>query len=73
MNDTLARYGLNNMKTKAQNYKKGVNYHLTTGQSVQKVFWEWSKDGAAASTGKVWTLTAKVTVDKNTAESSYWW
>lgn len=50
-----AKFGLNNMKTKVQRYKKGVDFHLVTGQTPNQVFWEFERAGAAASINRVRT------------------
>lgn len=61
------------MKTKAQKYKKGIDYHLQTGSSSNHVYWEFEKAGSAASSGRVWTLVARVVLDPNVARDEYEW
>lgn len=51
-----AKFGLNNMKTKVQKYKKGIDYKLVTGQTPNQVYWEFERAGTAAVTGKVRTI-----------------
>lgn len=51
-----AKFGLNNMKTKVQPHKKGIDYHLVTGQTPNQVYWEFERAGTAAVTGKVRTI-----------------
>ena len=61
------------MKTSAQKYKKGIDYHLETGQTPNQVFWEFERAGSAASINRIWTLTAKVVLDPATTRDEYEW